>query len=444
MAPIPKAAFAARLRGLSPDQFAEFVAALWEAREYDTRITGDRVYVSRDGDQRELLIHHVAGHWRNTLDRLPGEWGSTALTVSDADIVVTTASAGRTRRLDAAIETRVIGIDTLRELLLYAIDPQQGDTIARQYLDRPARGPDEATTTDWTATHGSRIAVLGAIALTVLVLTGGIIGTPGMTGVFGIGAQPIGNGTSGTPIETPQAPSTSPATATVSMTPTSEPTPLPPGLNATGLIDPEALIDAHMETIVGRSYTWTLTYQVFVRNARSVERREVVRVRRQSRYVTNVSGNTRKTDRADPTATVSAYGGGGFRYTKRETDNETRYQRTALTYRNDRSRYAVRSRVLLAKFLWGNHSARVSETQRDGDTVYILTLVDSTTDEDVSTTTTAVIEPNGFIRSLRWKSVATGQDQISVVISFRYTDVGATTVESPPWLAAAKNATGPG
>ncbi|MFB6300936.1 MAG: hypothetical protein ABEH65_11815 [Halobacteriales archaeon] len=435
MAPIPEDRFADRLRDLPLDRMVTFVADLWAARGYETHTEGDSVIAVRNGERTRLVCQHGTGRWGTVLDRLPGRERSLSIPDGSADIVVITASAWRVRRLDKQLDARVIGVDTLRNLLLYAISPQQGNALCREYFDRPARMPTEMEPTGWTRTRGGRIAVLGAIGVTVLLVTGGIIGAPGMTGLFGIGAQSPETDV-GTPSFTETAGTPLPPTSTA----TPEPRALPPGLSESGIANPETLIDAHLETIVGRSYTWTITYQVFVRGEGYLKRQEEIRVRQQSRYVTNLSGDT-VTGPADPTANVSAYADGDFRYTKNDQGNETRYRRTLLTYRRDGTRYAIRAQVLLAKYLWGNYSTSVSEARRNGEPVYILTLVGENPDQNVSTRTTAVIGPDGFIRDLQRKYVTSSPSETTIVVSLRYTDIGTTTVEAPPWYEAAKNAT---
>ncbi|MFB6298972.1 MAG: hypothetical protein ABEH65_01790 [Halobacteriales archaeon] len=73
--------------------------------------------------------------------------------------------------------------------------------------------------------------------------------------------------------------------------------------------------------------------------------------------------------------------------------------------------------------------------------MYILTMVDNASGGNVSTTTIAVIRPNGVIRDFQRKYVVPGRNEITLVVSFQYTDIGSTKVEVPPWYEAAKNAT---
>ncbi|MDY6819051.1 MAG: hypothetical protein SVG88_10360 [Halobacteriales archaeon] len=459
MAPISSATFARRLRDLPPERLAAFVADLWAARGYETHIDQDwngdgngdsdsegiSVIVRRDGERQRLVCRHGPGRWRAPLARLIGDEQPPSPS-SSADIVVTTASGQRVRRLDARTDARVIGTNTLRELLLYAIDPRRGDELCQAYLDRPARTTTDAETTAWTATSGGRVAILGAIALTVVILTGGIIGAPGAAGVFGFGAQSTPTSTT-TPTTAPVWSQGSPV-PTARQTPTLTPKPArPPGLSETGITDPEVLIDDHFDDISGHSYTLTITYRILPENSlfrgqRTIERQEVIRVRRPSRYVTNVSGDRLQLNGSDPTATVEAFGTDGFRYVKATGPNGTHYRRTPITYWNDRTRYAVRARVLFASYLFGNYSTSVTETQYNGEPAYILTLVEPATaaDED-PTTVTAVIGTDGVIHTLQRRSTLKERDDVTVVVSLQYSEIGSTTVSPPPWYEAAKNAT---
>ncbi|MFB6298971.1 MAG: hypothetical protein ABEH65_01785 [Halobacteriales archaeon] len=214
------------------------MADLWAARGFETHIKDDSVIVVRENEQMRLVCRPHIGRWQGSFIRLFDRDRSISLPEGSTDIVVTTTSPRQARRLNEQLEPQIIGVDTLRNLILYAINPQRGNILCRKYFDHPARSPAETDTNGLVATSGRRIAVLGTIGLIVLHLTGGIIGTPGAEWFFGVGA-----------LSTETAPTTiTESVRRPSPTPTTTPEPgsatLPPGLSETGLTDTEALIDS--------------------------------------------------------------------------------------------------------------------------------------------------------------------------------------------------------
>ncbi|MFB6211430.1 MAG: hypothetical protein ABEI76_07825, partial [Halobacteriales archaeon] len=437
MAPIPESTFADRLRELPTEQVVEFVADLWAARGYETRIEGQQVIATRDGDRRRLAIDHGTSVWKRTAIRALGGRPRSSQPPDSVDVVVTTASQRRVRRLSARLEQEVIGIPTLRELLLYAISPPQADRLCWAYFDRPAREQVVGGDASWVATRNGRLALLGVIGLTILMIAGGVVGTPTTAGWLGLEppvstatprSQQAGQSPTGTPTPLPTGITPAPETEVFTVRSSRGTPSLPAGLSERGLSDPEALIDGHIEELAGRSYTWTITYRVIsanvlIRGEQLLKRQEVIRVRRPSRYVTNVSGDRIRIGQTNPTANVSAYATDGYRYVKSSGPNGTSYRRTPLTYRLDRTRYAVRARVLLAKYLWNNQSTTLRRDRRDGEPVYVVRLIE-TGNESQPTTTTMVIGPDGVIRTLQRKSTIGQHDDVTVIISFDYTAIG--------------------
>lgn len=173
MQPIPPSAFDDRLRALSQDALAAFVADVWAASGWETDVDGPTVVASRDGTTQRLLVIPAA-----RLQRLR----AAPETTGPVDLVVTpqpSADAGLPR---GTPEAPIVSPEDLRNRLLYAIDADTGDRLAREYLDVPARsgdwGPREPAVlrgarrlqeaTDPEDAPVSRRAALGTVGLSLV------------------------------------------------------------------------------------------------------------------------------------------------------------------------------------------------------------------------------------------------------------------------------------
>jgi len=189
-----------------------------------------------------------------------------------------------------------------------------------------------------------------------------------------------------------------------------------------------ALVDAHLAAVQDRSYT--LTVRVRVDGDRS---ERLFWVERPTRYY--------QVDRlADPRGDTAQF-----------ADGDTLYTRTEYGGGVDFGSYADPSpprsqTVMLSRAFLQVDTVRVAETRVDGVPAYELTgqyPVHPAVSSLANFSLRAVVEPDGFIRSMNVSYVRTGAvDGTNVTRSFVYSDVDATTVERPTWVDREFNDTG--
>jgi len=223
-----------------------------------------------------------------------------------------------------------------------------------------------------------------------------------------------------------------PAPVPATTTQTEQPDgPLPPGLTGGGVTDASALAGAHLDALRGMTYTWHAQ--------------------------TTFGGN-----RSDQHLTVEGPKTYGYRYTSpgaltntsEFADGETvytRYYRFVARLRrapapNATDQYGPVAADAIERYLTVEN-ATVAETVVDGQLHY---RVRATTDEyrrlggATDYSATAVIAPDGFVRSLNVSYVNRGGNRsIAVSYRFRYDAIGTATVERPNWLSEDQWATNP-
>jgi hypothetical protein len=141
MPPLSPAAFRERLAALSPDERAALVAAVYCARGRAARADG-RLVRLRDGPRPRTLC----------VGRDPPEDADGTVTVDEGD--------GET----ATVPGDVVRAEDLRELLLYGLDPEDGNRVAKEHLGVPLRSTQYARRADREGGSGSRNAASSAPA----------------------------------------------------------------------------------------------------------------------------------------------------------------------------------------------------------------------------------------------------------------------------------------
>ncbi|MFB6140639.1 MAG: hypothetical protein ABEJ26_09425 [Halosimplex sp.] len=200
---------------------------------------------------------------------------------------------------------------------------------------------------------------------------------------------------------------------------TTAPPRLPPGLTGANVTDANALVDAHLAAIRGRSYT--LAVRVRIDGERS---ERLLRVETPTRYY--------RVDRLADRGDTVQFADGDDLYTRTEYRGDVRYGRF------DDPSLPRSQTVALSRAFLRVDDVRVAETRVDGDVAYELTgryPVHPSVDTLANFSLRAIVEPDGFIRSLNVSYVRTGTgDGTTVSRSFVYSDVDATTVEEPAWV----------
>jgi hypothetical protein len=264
----------------------------------------------------------------------------------------------------------------------------------------------------------------------------------------GCGALPAGGGGEATPAET-LTPAPVPTAA-------STPTPVPrlaPGLTAAGVVDPDALGRAH-DAALGRAS--------FTRHTTATVRYADGSLRNRYRVVTRVEPG----GRFSSVFTVGRPGprqpdAGEMVRTERWSDGVRVL--TAATTANGTTTYAEvprdRRRVVtrlatdtggdsLARLLDGAETRVAGREVRDGTTLYRVVGTDldprglpsvPRLERPTNASVRALIDGEGVVRERRVRFVATTENgsSVGVAVRVRYADLGATTVERPPWYGAA-------
>jgi len=196
---------------------------------------------------------------------------------------------------------------------------------------------------------------------------------------------------------------------------------LPPGVTGTGVADPEALFDAHRGAIEGRSYT------LRVRVDSGGQRAErLLRFESPKRYY-------HRDTEAGSAGTRTAFADGTRFYVRTNRSGSVSYDAG-----NASAGPSTPTTRLLETFLQVDN-ATVSKTRLDAETGYeIRATYDThpTVAEFQNYSVRAVVTSEGRLRSLTASYTRTsgGLEPVDVSYSFRYTEVGSTTVTRPVWV----------
>lgn len=405
MAPVPRREFAAALGRLGAESLARLTADLWAARGYDTDRDGRRVVVrdpESDGE-RVLVAHDATG----SLGRVvPGRRRAPPRPAAvGADVVVTNA---------AATGPGVTGVADLRRALLYAVPPATGDALCRRHLGMAARrerGHGRGRDRSPTAVAGALAAVVALVAIAALAAGVPVEERPGDAG--GERASPSASTPGG---------GVSPARAGSS----------PPGVTAESVRDADALADAHVAALRGRSYVWTVTYREYRDGNRTVFLHQYTTVAGPRRYASTIKGWGDPSGTAGLVLGPTTYADGTVRY---EATGGTVSRRPLPAGNADAGageptdRFAGRAGRLVAWYL----STDESVVERVGpDRVRIRATADpwpGTVDE----TTTAVVREDGLVLELRRRH-GRPDSNVTVAVAFTYRALGTATVERPTWV----------
>lgn len=228
MPPISQGDFADLLGDLSVEQRREFLADLYAARGWETRVQGGSVRARNEGTVRELRL--------------------------DTDLTSGDAGTGT----DGTADVRVLDAVDLYRVCLYGIDREDCDALFREHFGRPLppseEGPDGtiARPTGADSEEPSRGRESRRDRRTIVLV---LIATLGLIGGTGAYAAVGGLGS----LDSPQVDSapTDPAAEGGGPAETATPTdstPFPPGLTREGVTEPGALGAAHEASIDGEGY----------------------------------------------------------------------------------------------------------------------------------------------------------------------------------------------
>ena len=224
-------------------------------------------------------------------------------------------------------------------------------------------------------------------------------------------------------------------------TPTPERWDLAPGLTSTGVVDLEALVAAHRAATANRSYVWRefRGTSAHVNGSIPIQDRTVAEVESRSRYHLR-SGDQRVRLRSGLTnvANYSEYADGTVRTIRFRFVGRTSYERrhTHPTDPNDHRLVGASATSAIRQYL-ALSNVTVSAVRLDDRPYYLVVGRNwpAFTGETVHNgTITAIVSPDGFVRSLEavYTVRSVGQPR-RVRYGFTYEQVDNTTVEPPDW-----------
>jgi hypothetical protein len=413
---------ARRLRSVDAATRRSFVAALWAARGWETRVEGQRV-VARDHPE-----------WADSTLLVPDDGRVPESVPTGVDVVVTT-------RTDApAVAARIVAPADLHRLAMYAVDRDVGERLVRSHLDVRLAADDS------TPTVARRLdaAVLGVVVVLVLAAVMGAAGSSTGSEKRAGSATP----TASPALESTRSPqgerSEDDSRVAVGNL-------LAPGLSNEGVVDARALADAHADAVDDRSYVWLIAYIEYRNRSRAAwpaTRTESVVVRNDTRYLSQSGGWGALEGTPYVVSDVDAYGDGSYRYSRKRVDGETRYERIPMFGRTlsggERGTariYAARAGRYVRWYASANET-RVHDVVTLGNrSYYRVTLLGNDYPGTRNFSAVALVAPNGFVREIRASYDLPDSNRVAEVqLSYRrFTG----PVERPDWYDDARNATRP-
>jgi hypothetical protein len=397
----PAATVPARFRAADPSVRRSFVAALWAARGWETRVAGDRV-VARGHPQ-----------WADATLLVPADGAVPAAVPDDVDAVVTTGPS------PSASSVRTVTPADLRRVALYAGDRAAAESACRRHLGVELRADPEA------ATPGAPLAEVGLVAVAVVVVLAAVFGVVGTA---------------------PDPPDTDLAPGAATATPGAERPSLAPGVTDDGLQNLTALASAHARDVDRnqRPYVWRLTYEEYDATEQAaplLSHNETVWVVDDSRY--RVDKNILYGGRVPMVGPLlvsnRAYADGTHRYVRYRLGGHTEFERFPVeTDSAGAARFSSRSAELLTLFLDTNESW-VRPVEIDGDPYFQLYGSGTPRFDVVRYRVVAFFTDDGFVEEL---SVTFRDPKTETAVIFTYEYVPFSGTLTPPsWAGRASNVT---
>jgi hypothetical protein len=396
----PAATVGARFRAAEPPVRRSFVAALWAARGWETRVEGERV----------VATNHP--QWADATLLVPDRGRVPQNPPSDVDAVVTTAPSSRPRAV------RVLPPADLRRIALYAGGREAAADACRRHLGVELR----ASPDDDAGPSGIPLAEVGLVAVVAIVV---------LAAVFGV----VGEDGSNPPT----------ATQSVTQTSTEPPQPLAPGVTRDGLVGAGALASAHARAVDrNRPYEWRLTYEEYNASKQApptLSHNETVWVVDDHRYRVDkdiLYGG--RVPKVGPLVVSNrAYADGSHRYIRYRLGGHAEFERFPVgTDRIGAERYSTRSGEILSVLLDTNESW-VRTAEINGDAYTQLYGSGTTRFNAERYRVVAFLTDEGFVRELS-VTFRDPKTNTAVIFTYEYTDFSGT-LTPPSWAGTAENVT---
>jgi hypothetical protein len=462
MASVEAELFRSRFENLDADEQLAFVAAVHEARGWDTELEDGVVVATRESDSRRIAVLQ------------PPRFGTPELPDADT-VLVTEANDTVTANAErAGLDYQTVG--DLQDLLLYGLDRDTAEDVFQAHFGQPLaaiesdRGAEETTaqSTGFAPSFDLTVrqagSVVGVLLVVAILLAGG--------GVFPW-AQPPDSPPATNQTYTPgEAGAIGGERA------------YPPGLGPDGIENSGKLAVAHSRYLTNQSFTYDITAEgpqhvpvmlglSFWNATVQFENSEHYRYRRHSIAPYGFSSEQRPTttgqnvtvwvpirnpsaynDTEQESLIKEAYLNRTTMASRTEVQNEVQY-RYASNASDNRTLPIVADRAFavhfhLERYLWTNESSiRCTETtETDRCLLYRIEATGEPTElrGDVADyRAVAVVEPTGFVRELIVRYTIAQpenpEERGEVRFHLNYTSVGNQTVSvtPPEWLETAKN-----
>jgi hypothetical protein len=446
MALVPARAFAAALEDLDRAAFGEFAYDLLDARGQETESLDERTLQVTDGDRERVLYLYRPGRLR---------FGSPRMPEREIDVLLTSrAESDRARAFAADLEADLLDARALYDQLVYGLDRETGEEIARKHFDRSLSAPEE-----WPAVEQSerpaidragrlegggspRGALVGAAVLAVVLATAmlgaplldsssGVILSEGAAG-GAVGGAPSAGERAGSEVSVTPAPA---ASTGPELDATNESLgALPPGLSESGIADAEALARAHEAAISNRSYRWVVTYEERSGGRTVSTVREVVTIEAPDVYTVALDRKGDQTYAATLFSETEAYADGEHRYEPvRVAGSRDDVRETAFGIEDDT--FPDRAGTYVEWYLSASRSAITGVHEHDDRTIYRIETAGDPYPGAENARASAIVSSEGTVYRLRAEREIPDSDR-TVVLTFRYANVGNATVSPPAWYAA--------
>lgn len=442
MPPIPPETFARSLRGLRAPELAAFVSELWTARGWDTAVEGQTVVVT-DGETTHRFHIPSRGRLARLLPvRFPRSVAGPERGVGDHDAVVVRSLEGGV--IDGA---RVIDATELRLMALYAIDPGARARLFDRHLGRPATVDTRA---DRDTLQSFPVPVVASVLLLVVAaaLGAAVHGFQSADGPSTAGtAGPSPGSDAPTSAEDPSTGSWPPPTVG-SPSGVADDGQYPPGIRAEGIWAVNAIVVSHLIALSSSSHRWTLEYREEVDGRTRGYVRETVWVENDTVYRSRVERVGSVETSPMFISDASTYSDGSVRYLKFDEGETTRYGRHVLWPWGDPGAKDLPSFVddpirAMEWYLSVRESRLVDTVERNGTRYHRLAGEGDSWPGTTAVRMTATVDERGVVRKFRRTHQPPDTD-VRVVVTFRVSGIGNTTVTPPPWLGAAQRATSNG
>lgn len=246
-------------------------------------------------------------------------------------------------------------------------------------------------------------------------------------------------------------------TRTVTPVPVPAEETLAPGVTDEGVVNPRALADAHAGVLAGTSFRLSVNRTVRGANGTLRDRLRLdlaLAADRGYRAEAATAGPDAPVFLGTPPANATFWSNGSTYARKLTRDGETTYNTFTPVEGAGTWQYWARTvpfggqraspRAFLTRTFRAVDTTVVGRADANGTTVYRLRgnttteRLDAQIDDPRNVSLTATVTERGLVRSLSLRYVGTMDGEpVRVTRTVAYRDVGATTVERPPWLERA-------